>query len=148
MSSTATAIGIGLHPTHAAVTELLSKSQLPIADITSKLLPNFLFAGRASEPLGVVGLEIEPPHALLRSLVVDAPLRSTGLGSKLLAAAEAHARTRGVRSIYLLTTTAESFFAKHGYTRASRDTAPPFIRSSAEFADLCPASAAFMLKTF
>jgi amino-acid N-acetyltransferase len=137
---------IGLQPTHGAVTELLATAELPTSDITPGMLRDFLFAGSAAAPLGIVGLEIESPHALLRSLVVDASLRSTGVGSKLLAAAEAHASSRGVRGVYLLTTTAESFFAKHGYMRTSREEAPPFIRSSSEFASLCPASAAFMLK--
>ena len=144
--SAAMQVKIGVQPTHSVVTELLAKAELPTADITHSMLRDFLFAGSAAAPLGIVGLEIESPHALLRSLVVDAPLRSSGLGSRLLEAAEAYASARGVRDLYLLTTTAESFFAKHGYTRASRDEAPQIIRSSREFASLCPASAAFMLK--
>ena len=93
--SAAMPIEIGVQPTHAAVTELLAKANLPTADITPSMLRDFLFAGSADAPLGIVGLEIESPHALLRSLVVDAPLRSSGMGSKLLAAAEAHAADRG-----------------------------------------------------
>jgi len=141
-----TAIQIDTKPPLAAVTKLLVSSQLPTADITDELLDNFFFAGDPSAPLGIVGLQIEPPFALLRSLVVDAASRSSGLGGRLLAHAEEHARANGVRAVYLLTTTAESFFAKRGYSRAPRTEAPDFIRSSAEFASLCPASAAFMLK--
>jgi len=73
--------------------------------------------------------------------------RGTGLGSMLVGHAEAHARRAGIRSIYLLTTTAEPFFAARGYANVARDRAPHAIRSSREFAGICPASSAFMAKT-
>ncbi len=139
-------IAIARRPPLEATTKLLRDAQLPTIDITEELLDNFFFAGSADAPLGIVGLEVERPYALLRSLVVDTSSRSSGLGSELLAQAERHAQASGVQTLYLLTTTAESFFAKRGYSRAPRTEAPPFINSSAEFASLCPASAAFMLK--
>jgi amino-acid N-acetyltransferase len=139
-------IAIARRPPLEAATKLLRDAHLPTIDITEELLDNFFFAGSADAPLGIVGLEVERPYALLRSLVVDTSSRSSGLGSELLAQAERHAQASGVQTLYLLTTTAESFFAKRGYSRAPRTEAPPFINSSAEFASLCPASAAFMLK--
>lgn len=139
-------VDIATHPPRAAVRQLLAGAQLPTEDITEELLTNFLYAGTPTAPKGIVGLQMEPPYALLRSLVVDASLRSSGIGTELLARAESHARANSVRTIYLLTTTAESFFAARGYIRAHRSEAPSFISSSAEFASLCPASAAFMLK--
>jgi amino-acid N-acetyltransferase len=51
-----------------------------------------------------------------------------------------------VRTLFLLTTTAEGFFARLGYLHATRDVAPPAIRSTKEFAGICPASSAFMSK--
>jgi amino-acid N-acetyltransferase len=68
------------------------------------------------------------------------------LGRRLVEHAEQHARERGASTVYLLTTTAESFFRSHGYTVTPRDSAPPAIRSTPEFAGLCPASSAFMSK--
>ena len=133
-------------PSHRAAIALLSRAGLPTSDITEALLDNFFYAGERDAPLGIVGLEVSSPHALLRSLVVEADARDSGLGSRLLAHAEQHARVRGVHRIYLLTTTAESFFARRGYAGADRSDAPAFVRSSAEFASLCPASAAFMVK--
>ena len=56
------------------------------------------------------------------------------------------ARTRGVAEIYLLTNTAERFFERVGYQRMPRDSAPAAIRTTQEFAALCPASAALMRK--
>jgi amino-acid N-acetyltransferase len=82
--------------------------------------------------------------ALLRSLVIAPGRRGTGEGSALLKHAEDHARAQGVRDLFLLTTTAETFFAKHGYMRATRESAPAAIRMTREFGSICPASAAFM----
>jgi amino-acid N-acetyltransferase len=137
---------IAHQPSRQGVIALLGGAQLPTSDITDELLETFFFAGERTNPLGIVGLELSPPHALLRSLVVKADAQSSGLGSRLLDHAEQHARARGVNRVYLLTTTAESFFAARGYADADRSDAPPFIRSSTEFASLCPASAAFMVK--
>jgi amino-acid N-acetyltransferase len=52
----------------------------------------------------------------------------------------------GVEVVYLLTTTAESFFAHRGYRRIERSQAPESIRSTREFSEICPASSAFMSK--
>jgi hypothetical protein len=51
-----------------------------------------------------------------------------------------------VRALYLLTATAESFFEHRGYRRIDRAKAPSAIQSTREFASLCPASSAFMIK--
>jgi len=137
---------IAARPSLAAAIALLQRAGLPVEDLTEERLEEFFQAGDPSAPIGMVGLELSPPHGLLRSLVVEPHARSGGLGSRLLAHAEAHARSRGVRSLYLLTTTAEAFFGARGYVRADRREAPPFIRSSPEFTALCPESAAFMVK--
>jgi amino-acid N-acetyltransferase len=100
----------------------------------------FFFCGSAAAPSALIGLEIYGQAALLRSLVVDPTLRSTGLGSALVQHAEQHAAERGVQALYLLTTTAEPFFERLGYKRLDRREAPPSIQSSREFADLCPES--------
>jgi len=138
--------GITARPSLAAAIALLQRAGLPIEDLTEERLEEFFQAGDLSAPLGMVGLELSPPHGLLRSLVVQQHARCRGLGSRLLTHAETYARSCGVRSLYLLTTTAEIFFGARGYMRADRREAPPFIRFSAEFTALCPASAAFMFK--
>ena len=53
---------------------------------------------------------------------------------------------KGVRSIYLLTTTAEAFFNRLGYERMGRSRAPSSIKRTREFAGLCPVSSVFMVK--
>jgi amino-acid N-acetyltransferase len=64
----------------------------------------------------------------------------------LVAELERHATAEGVKVIYLLTTTAEPFFAHRGYGRVPRDAVPSAIRATAEFASLCPTSSAVMRK--
>jgi amino-acid N-acetyltransferase len=119
---------------------------LPISDLTEAHCDNFFFTGEAAAPTGIVGLELLGDVALLRSLVVSPALRSTGVGTALAQFAENFARESGIREIYLLTTTAEAFFLARGYASASRETAPSPVRTTREFAGLCPASSAFMTK--
>lgn len=125
---------------------LLRSAKLPTEDITERHCDDFFFLGPASSPDGLVGLELFGDVGLLRSLVVLDAFRGTGAGSQLLSHAEAHAGEQGVTRLYLLTTTAEDFFAKRGYTRAARDSAPQAIRATREFSGICPASSAFMVK--
>jgi amino-acid N-acetyltransferase len=137
---------ISARPSLASVVALLSGAALPTDDLTDAHCENFFFAGAAATPTGLVGLEIYGDVALLRSLVVTPRLRGAGEGTALLRHAEDQARARGVRELYLLTTTAESFFARQGYARAARDTAPAAIRATREFSGICPASSAFMCR--
>ena len=53
---------------------------------------------------------------------------------------------QGIKTLYLLTTTAAQFFAKRGYEAVPRSEAPAAIAATAQFSDLCPASSAFMRK--
>jgi amino-acid N-acetyltransferase len=133
-------------PSLAAARALLESAQLPTADLTDRHCDQFFFSGPMEAPAGLVGLELFGNVALLRSLVVSADARSSGIGSELVVFAESHARAQGVRTLYLLTTTAEAFFLRRGYSMSDRDTAPRAIQSTREFAGICPASSAFMSK--
>lgn len=96
--------------------------------------------------IGYGGLEGERRDLLLRSLVVLADQKARGLGSRVLAAAETTAGDLGAARLHLLTTTAERFFTGRGFVAADRESAPPAIRQTREFADLCPASAVYLTK--
>jgi len=128
------------------VQRLVAAAGLPTEDLADADLSHFFGYGSREKPSGVVGLEVFGGEALLRSLVVEPSERGTGGGRLLVAAAEEHAHSQGVRSVYLLTTTAERFFGRLGFRRVDRDSAPATIRATREFAGLCPASAAFMVK--
>jgi amino-acid N-acetyltransferase len=133
-------------PRCAAVIRLLKSAALPGSDLTDEHMEDFFYAGPATDPIGIVGVEFCDSDALLRSLVVVPAHRGQGLGQRLVEYAERHARERNVSSVYLLTTTAESFFRSLGYSVTPRDGAPPAIRSTPEFAGLCPANSTFLSK--
>ncbi len=129
------------------VEALLVSEELPVSDLRS---PNQLrlFGVRVGDRIiGIVGIESHGNVGLLRSLVVGEASRKSGCGQKLVAKAEAWASEKGVKSLYLLTTTAASFFSRLGYEVVPRSEAPASIANSAQFAELCPASATFMCKT-
>jgi amino-acid N-acetyltransferase len=134
-------------PSLSTAVALLQAQGLPVSDITDEHLEDFFYIGSDSSPVGLAGLEIYGTDALLRSLVVGEYARNKGLGSGLIEHVEQYAASRRVRSIYLLTTTAESFFKRLGYERIDRSRAPPSIERTREFASLCPASSAFMVKS-
>jgi amino-acid N-acetyltransferase len=133
-------------PPQLSVVALLEAEGLPASDLTESHLEHFFFTGSDGAPSALVGLEIYGEAALLRSLVVSADARTQGLGSALVQHAEGYAAARQVRSIYLLTTTAEAYFEHRGYRRVDRAQAPASIQSTCEFASLCPACSAFMIK--
>jgi amino-acid N-acetyltransferase len=137
---------ISAGPGLRAATALLSAARLPTEDLTEEHCRNFFYTGSADAPTGLVGLELLGDVALLRSLVVAPGDRRSGIGAALVEHAERHARSQGVDALYLLTTTAEAFFARRGYKRTARDAAPAAITATREFSDICPASSAFMSK--
>ena len=129
-----------------AIRALLAASGLPGEDLTPAHLDSFWVRRDPAGLVGVVGLELRGHAALLRSLAVRRDGQGHGLGAALLAHAESQAGVLGVDRLYLLTTTAERFFAAHGYAVTPRETAPPEIRGMAEFTELCPSSSVCMTK--
>jgi L-amino acid N-acyltransferase YncA len=135
------------NPPESAVKRLLAESNLLSSDLTPDHLKDFFGCGSTERLTGVVGLEIYGKVALLRSLAVTQDCRASGYRKALVAEAERYAWSRGVNEMYLLTSTAERFFERLRYKRASREAAPDAIRRTREFAELCPSSSAFMMKT-
>ena len=133
-------------PDHARVAELLAECGLPTSDLAPGSIEAFLGCGDPSRPGGVVGLEVHGRYGLLRSLAVAEGARGAGCGKALVSGLEARARQRGLESLYLLTETAEPFFAALGYRRVQRGDVPQPIRATSEFASICPDSAAVMRK--
>ena len=122
------------------IEQLLFKSQLPTDGITSHL-KHFILAKSTGGIIGVVGLEVYDGTGLLRSLAVSPEVRGKGIGKELCARAIAHAHTRNIIEIFLLTTTADGFFAKRGFQKVGRNIAPVPLQASVEFKTLCPDSA-------
>ena len=130
----------------AAIRALLDGNQLPVQDLVASAA-TFLVARIDGTLAGVVGLEALGGSALLRSLCVAGQHRNRGIARSLCAAIESVARGLGIQELCLLTTTARPFFERHGFAVAGREVAPPEIRTTAEFRDLCPSTATFMRKS-
>jgi amino-acid N-acetyltransferase len=126
------------------VCELLKRCDLPADDVNDALLPGLVVAENGDTLIGAAGVEVHGRHALLRSVAVAPEMRGSGLGAGLVRDRIAWTQSRGIGSIYLLTTTAETYFTQHGFVTAARESAPPEIQASREFSDLCPSTAVLM----
>ena len=122
---------------------LLALAKLPTAGLAAHL--GTTLAARDDDRLvGCAALELYDGAALLRSVAVDATCRGQGLGQALTRAALALARSRGVKTVYLLTETAGGFFPKFGFTKTTREDVEPAVKQSVEFTGACPESAVVM----
>lgn len=127
------------------VERLLTASELPL-DGVRDALPTFVVAEADGDLVGVAGLEICCDDALLRSVAVAPDWRSRGVGRALVTRAIAEAEARGLRALYLLTTTAEHYFPSFGFNKIERSQVPDAVRATREFTEACPASATVMTR--
>jgi len=125
-----------------AICALLASHGLPTADLAEHV--HCVVAKSRGELSAVAGIEVHGTDALLRSVCVREDQRGQGLAMRACEWLEAHARALGVSCFYLLTTTAQAYFERRGFTVCSRAVAPEAIRATAEFRALCPATAICM----
>lgn len=126
-----------------AIEQLLTDSSLPL-DGVRDALAGFVVADAAGTLVGVAGLEVCCEHALLRSVAVAPSWQSKGLGRALVTRVISDAEARGIRALYLLTTTADQYFPSFGFARVTRADVPDDVQQTAEFKSACPASATVM----
>lgn len=126
-----------------AIEKLLTDLKLPVAGV-GDWIRHFWVAETGGRIVGVAGVELYGDGALLRSVAVDPERRSGGLGRTLVDCALSAARASGAREVFLLTTTAESYFPRLGFEETTRDQVPAGVQSSVEFQEACPASASVM----
>jgi amino-acid N-acetyltransferase len=119
---------------------------LPLAGV-AEALPGFIVAESNGVIVGSAALEVCCDNALLRSVAVAPEWRSRGLGRALVTRVIADAEARGLRALYLLTTTAEHYFPSFGFQQVIRENVPAEIRATEEFQSACPASAVAMCRT-
>lgn len=128
-----------------AIEQLLLDNRLPL-DGVREALADFVVARSGGAVIGIAGLEVCCDNALLRSVAVAAGWRLHGIGRALVTRIISDAEARGIRALYLLTTTAEHYFPSFGFTTTPRDVVPEDIRATAEFQGACPASAIVMCR--
>ncbi len=126
-----------------AVVDLLAAVHLPPAG-ASEHWSRFWVAARAGEVLGCAGTEHHEDALLLRSVAVHPSAQGQGLAERLCLQVLEDAAAQGFPEAYLLTTTAEGFFARFGFARVPRSAAPRALRSSPEFQGACPDTAVLM----
>lgn len=120
-----------------AVDALLAESGLP--PLPAGDVVRLIVARDVARVVGVAGVEPFGRWGLLRSVAVRPEARGTGLGGRLVRAAEAGT---DADVLVLLTTDAAPFFTALGYAPTDRADLPADVRASAQFSGQCPASSA------
>lgn len=115
------------------IRELLSHCGLHNTDISERKLVNFIAARWGEDIVGAIGLEIASDDGLVRSLAISDKFRGQGVARDLSTALEGYARSKGIKTLYLITTTAENFFAGRGYESIPRESAPDSVKNLDEF---------------
>jgi len=128
-----------------AIRALLERVRLPLAGVDEHLAA-MLIAKDGEHIVGTAALELYADGALLRSVAVEPGWQGKQLGHQLTESALQLAASRGVHSVFLLTTTAGQFFPKFGFEQIGREHVPASVRESVEFQSACPASAIVMRK--
>jgi amino-acid N-acetyltransferase len=126
-----------------AIQALLAAVNLPREEVKAHL-DNFVVLLEGKKIIGTIGLEIYGEAALLRSLAVEKQYQGNGYGQRLYQAIVEKARQNQISEVYLLTETAEKFFAARGFEKITREEADPDVKTSVEFRSVCPQTAACM----
>ena len=127
-----------------AVRGVLKGCGLPTEDLRPDHLEHFFVCRARGELVGAVGFELLGDVGLVRSLAVAPEFRGRRLAHDLWTLARADARDRGVRQLYLLTTTAAALFERWGFRSLARDAVPEAVRATREYSSLCPSTASVM----
>lgn len=128
-----------------AIRRMLLAGGLPL-DGAQDHLAHFMVGEAGGKLVCVGGLELYGADALLRSVAVNEESRGNGWGKQLLDRLTEQAAGLGIGRLYLLTTTADAYFSRLGYSEVSRAEIPDLLRGSREFQGACPASATAMMK--
>ena len=127
--------------------DVLGRAELTEQDVAERWGHYFVVREDDGRVVAVAGLEVHGEDGLLRSVAVDPDYRGQGLAASLVEAAMDRARRVRLRAVYLLTTSARDYFARHAFAEYPREEAPAAIRESWEFRTGCPSTAAFMKRT-
>ena len=127
----------------AQLEALLRANQLP-ADDCAEQAHRFCAIYKGDQLTAAGAIETAEQYGLLRSVVVLEDCRGTGLARDITAHLLQRARDEGRLAIYLLTETAEAYFAALGFALVARTDAPLALTRTRQFSSLCPGSACCM----
>ena len=132
-----------------AVRALLEAARLPVEGLSEQFPSAYVVAvqGEHRSVIGGAGLELHGRWGLLRSLVVADTVRGRGVGRGLVENRLAHARAARIERVFLLTTTASTFFEELEFKAVPRSEVPSELAATPEFSGVCPASALCLCRT-
>jgi amino-acid N-acetyltransferase len=125
------------------IKQLLAANELPVAGIEEHW-KTFIVARDGDEVVACAGAEAYQFAALIRSVAVANSHRSRGIGRRIVRQLLDRLASRGLREFYLLTTTAQAYFAKRGFKPIDRDEIHPQLLASSELQGACPDTAVCM----
>jgi amino-acid N-acetyltransferase len=128
-----------------AVRHLVTEAALPRDGLEDQFGCGYAVAVESGRLIGAAGMERYGGYGLLRSVITAPDRRGRGIGEALVRDRLAWAGQEGLKAVYLLTTTAVSYFPRLGFVPVERETVPAEIRGSREFSSVCPSSAVVML---
>lgn len=127
------------------IQDLLDRQQLASGDV-AEFLGHFFVAEVEGTIAGTAGVELYGTTGLLRSAAVATGYRRRGIGRALVEQVVRYAGAQGVSALYLLTTSAEGYFAGLGFRKVGRNDVSGDVLASAQFRGACPATAATMCR--
>ena len=84
---------------------------------------------------------------MLRSLAVKPQFRKAGVAQQLIDYAFQELKGTGVTDVYLITTTAEEYLRRHGFSKIERDKVPQYVLAASALGNACPSSSTCMHMT-
>jgi protein-tyrosine-phosphatase/N-acetylglutamate synthase-like GNAT family acetyltransferase len=118
----------------AELEELLAGSDLPRDGLDDAFPAGFVLARQGGVLVGAAGLERWDAAGLVRSVVVAPAHRGRHIADALVADRIAAARRLAIDALYLLTTGAGAYFARHGFTAIDRAELPAALSGSTQLA--------------
>lgn len=129
----------------ATIAEMLEEAELPAGGLGDFSAASYVVAEQDGGIVGAGGVEVYGKYGLLRSVVVRSGMQGKGLGGAIVSERLRWSAAKGLRAVYLLTTTAPDFFEGAGFNLMSREEFPIEIQESKEFSEVCPVTATAMV---
>ncbi|MGD6746423.1 GNAT family N-acetyltransferase [Streptomyces sp. BH106] len=102
------------------------------ADHAANVAAGLVYVTGAREPVGLVVVEPHPDHLFLDSIAVHPDAHGQGVGRRLLAFVDEHARALGLFEVRLYTNALmwenQELYPRHGYEIVERRTDGPYDR--------------------
>ena len=127
-----------------AIEVLLAASGLPTVQVAPYVKQFWVAEAGDKSLVGVLGLQTERKQALLRSFAVAAPQRKCGTGLALVQHVLGQLRQQAYTEVYLLTQTADRYFARLGFGVIDRTAMPQTLLVQSGLDQACPCSSVCM----